>query len=173
MSAKVKVRKLKAPEDIRKKMIHIMLSEREMAELDEFREGTTRTEFIRQALKDKYDRIENPQLFMGNGASSNNDQISEFLSEIKTTNVETKKMLKKLVSLNEIKTILKSVQAMANKPEIEKNEKIIVELLREKKKLKPLKIIELTGLRNNEVYDVISNDLMFSINMNGEVILNE
>ena len=173
MNENNKGRKLKDPKDLRKKMIHIMLSENELAQLDKYKENTTRTEFIRQALKDKYDRIENPQLFMGNQGSSNMEEISEFLSEIKTTNAETKKMLKQLKSLNEIKSILKTVQTMANRPEIEKNEKLIIGLLKKHGHLKPLKIIELTKLRNSDVYDVISNELIFSINMNGEVILND
>ncbi|GAI59405.1 unnamed protein product [marine sediment metagenome] len=60
---------------------------------------------------------------------------------------------------------------MAKQPEMEKNEKIIIELLTEHKKLKPLKIMDLSGLSSHKVYDVISNDNVFSININGEVVL--
>ena len=60
---------------------------------------------------------------------------------------------------------------MVKEPEIEKNEKLIIELLKEHKKLKPLKIMELSGLSSHKVYDVISNDNVFSINMKGEVVL--
>ena len=60
---------------------------------------------------------------------------------------------------------------MAKQPETEKNEKLIIALLKEHKKLKPLKIMELSGLSSHKIYDVISNDNIFSINMNGEVVL--
>ena len=54
---------------------------------------------------------------------------------------------------------------------MEKNEKFVIDLLTEHKKLKPLKIMKLSGLSSNKIYDVISNDNIFSINMNGEVVL--
>lgn len=60
---------------------------------------------------------------------------------------------------------------MAKQPELEENEKVIIDLLTKHKKLKPLKIMELSGLSSHKVYDVISNDNVFSINMNGEVVL--
>ncbi len=60
---------------------------------------------------------------------------------------------------------------MAKQPELEENEKIIIDLLTKHKKLKPLKIMKLSGLSSHKVYDVISNDNVFSINMNGEVVL--
>ena len=60
---------------------------------------------------------------------------------------------------------------MSKHPEIEKNEKLVIELLTEHKKLKPLKIMKLSGLSSHKIYDVISNDNVFSININGEVVL--
>ena len=60
---------------------------------------------------------------------------------------------------------------MVKEPEIEKNEKLIIKLLKVHKKLKPLKIMKLSGLSSHKIYDVISNDNIFSINMNGEVVL--
>lgn len=79
--------------------------------------------------------------------------------------------MKRLEIINEIQNNFKVLKNMAKQPELEENEKIIIDLLTKRKKLKPLKIMELSGLSSHKVYDVISNDNVFSINMNGEVVL--
>ncbi len=162
--------------DIRKKTIHIAFSENEVSQIDKYCKHdkikvTSRTEFIRQAIFDKIRRIENPEAYNQINKKFDIDQISEFLKEIKTSNDQQKEILKRLEIVDQIQNNFKVLKNMANQPEIEKNEKLIIALLIEHKKLKPLKIMKESRLSSNKVYDVISNDNVFSINMNGEVVL--
>ena len=162
--------------DIRNKTIHIAFSENEVSQIDKYCKHdkiklTSRTEFIRQAIFDKIRRIENPEVNNHISKKFDVDQISEFLKEIKSSNEQQKAILKRLIIVDQIQSNFKVLKNMAKQPEIEKNEKQIIELLTKHKKLKPLKIMDLSGLSSHKIYDVISNDNVFSINMNGEVVL--
>jgi len=162
--------------DVRNKTVHIAFSENELSQIDKYCKYedlklTTRTEFIRQSIFDKIRRIENPELYNPVTKGLDSDQISEFLKEIKITNKQQKDILKRLEIVNEIQNNFKVLKNMAKEPEMELNEKTIIGLLTEHKKLKPLKIIKLSGLSSHKIYDVISNENVFSINMNGEVVL--
>ncbi|MBA7700214.1 hypothetical protein ES703_108923 [subsurface metagenome] len=162
--------------DIRNKTIHIAFSENEISQIDKYCKHdkiklTSRTEFIRQAIFDKIRRIENPEVYNHTNKKFDVDQISEFLKEIKASNEQQQEILRRLIIVDQIQTNFKVLKNMAKQPEMEKNEKIIIELLTKHKKLKPLKIMDLSGLSSHKVYDVISNDNVFSINMNGEVVL--
>ena len=162
--------------DIRNKTIHVAFSENEISQIDNYCKHdkiklTSRTEFIRQAIFDKIRRIEEPELYNSISKKFDVDQISEILKEIKSSNDQQKEILKRLIIVDQIQSNFKVLKDMAKQPELEANEKIVIDLLIEHKKLKPLKIMKLSGLSSNKIYDVISNENVFSINMNGEVIL--
>lgn len=168
--------KIMDQKDVRNKTIHIAFSENEITQIDKYCKLndiklTTRTAFIREAIFDNIRRIKNPKDYSPIGQKFDGEQISEFLKEIKTSNKQQKEILNRLVIVDQIQTNFKVLKNMAKEPEIEKNEKLIVVLLTEHKKLKPLKIMKLSGLSSHKIYDVISNDNIFSINMNGEVVL--
>jgi len=162
--------------DIRSKTIHIAFSENEVSQIDKYCKHdkiklTSRTEFIRQAIFDKIRRIENPEVNNHISKKFDVEQISEFLKEIKSSNDQQKEILKRLIIVDQIQSNFKVLKDMAKQPEMEKNEKLVIDLLTEHKKLKPLKIMKLSGLSSHKTYDVISNENVFSINMNGEVVL--
>ena len=162
--------------DVRNKTIHIAFSENEITQIDKYCnlddvKLTTRTAFIREAIFDKIRRIKNPKDYNQITKQFDGEQISEFLKEIKTSNKQQKEILNRLVIVDQIQTNFKMLKNIAKEPEIEKNEKRIIALLTKHKKLKPLKIMELSELSSHKIYDVISNDNVFSINMNGEVVL--
>ena len=162
----------KDPKDIRNKLIHLAFSENEITKIDKYVDDgnyPTRTEFIRQAIFDKFDRTENPDLFMTK--TSNNGNLSEFLEEVRANTEQQKEILKTLPILNKIQQTLGILKTLTKQPEIEKNKKIVIDLLKKHKHLKPLKIMELSKLASHEVYDVISDDSLFIININGEVEL--
>ena len=151
-------------------------SENEVSQIDKYCKQdkiklTSRTEFIRQAIFDKIRRIENPESYNHISKKFDVDQISEFLKEIKSSNEQQKEILKRLIIVDKIQFNFKVLKEMAKQPELEENENLLINLLTEHKKLKPLKIVKLSGLSSHKIYDVISNDNIFSINMNGEVVL--
>jgi len=162
--------------DIRNKTIHMAFSENQVSQIDKYCKQdkiklTSRTEFIRQAIFDKIRRIENPESYNHISKKFDVDQISEFLKEIKSSNEQQKEILKRLIVVDKIQSNFKVLKEMAKQPELEENENLLINLLTEHKKLKPLKIVKLSGLSSHKIYDVISNDNIFSINMNGEVVL--
>ena len=159
------------PENKRDKLIHLAFSSNELEDIDKHvkQANTSRTEFIRQAIQDKIMKINNPELF--NVVNSNTSDFSEFLREIKTSNKQQKIILEKLSIVKQIQDNFSLLKSMSKQPEIDLNEKIIIKLIREHGPLKPLEIMDLGDLRSHKVYDVISNDQVFSININGKVIL--
>lgn len=170
--AKKNKKTFKDPKDIRDKLIHLAFSDNEIDKIDKYVEEAnypTRTEFIRQAISDKINRITNPELYMTK--TTNNGKISDFLEEVRVNNEQQKAILKKLRTLNEIQETLGVLKTLTKQPEIEKNKKMVIELLKKHKCLKPLKIMELTKLIPHDVYDVISDDNLFIINIKGEVEL--
>ena len=160
------------PENKRDKLIHLAFSQNELEDIDKHvkQANTSRTEFIRQCIQDKIMKIENPELF-STASNVNTSDFSEFLKEIKTSNQQQKIILEKLSIVKQIQDNFSLLKSMSKQPEIDLNEKIIIKLIREHGPLKPLEIMDLGDLRSHKVYDVISNDQVFSININGKVIL--
>lgn len=160
------------PQDKRTKLIHLAFSPNELKEIDVNvkKANTSRTEFIRQAIQDKIMKIENPALF-NSALNIDNSNFDEFLKEIKTSNKQQKIILEKLSIVKQIQDNFTLLKTIAKEPEILQNEKVIIDLIREKGPLKPLEIMDLANLCSLEVYDVISNENVFSINLNGKVEL--
>ncbi len=156
----------------RDKIVHIAFTENEIKEIDKYRKefNTTRSNFIRNAITEKIRSIKNPNIY--NGIGSINKEILEKLLR----NQEKQENYSKIIS-KKVETLDKILVNLALLKEERKNlvkeEQIIIKLLKDHEKLKPLKLIELSELPSNVVYDVISNDKMFSITMNGEIKLND
>jgi len=163
----------KDPEEIRRKIVHIAFTESEKKELKDFAKDSNMTisEFVRQAIFDKIAKIENHELFTPSGMLSQNDQFNEILDEIKTSNKQQKTMLEQLKILHSIEKRLEILRKIADTPNRKKNEQIIVKLLTEHGKLKPIKILELSNLKKEEMWETITNGNLFQITMNGDVEL--
>jgi len=161
------------PEDKRTKLIHLAFSPNEIQEIDKHvkQANTSRTEFIRQAIQDKIMKIKNPEMFDKTTSNFNPSEFDEYVRNIKLTVKQQNEILEKLAIVNQIQDNFTLLKSMAKQPEIAKNEKIIIDLIKEHGPLKPLKIMDLADLRSHKVYDVISNENVFSININGKVIL--
>ena len=168
MIIKMPQKEYKNPQDLRNKSVHLAFSENEIADLDKYREKTTRTQFIRQALNDKYIRIEHPEMFGGGSSSSNNENVLELLNKINISNDDIKKFLKTTL-VKEINKTLKVLKTMVNEPIVEKNKEIVINILKEHGKLRVPKLMELSNLRNHEFYDVISDDSLFSLSPKNEI----
>jgi len=154
----------------RDRMVHIAFTENELKEIDEYRRefNTTRSSFIRNAITEKIRIIKNPNIHIGIGS------INQELLEKLFINQEKQEKYHKIISkkVEILDKILVNLSLLREeRKNLVKEEQIIIKLLRDHEKLKPLKIIELTKLPINIIYDVISNDKLFGITMNGEVKL--
>ena len=156
----------------RDKIVHIAFTENELKEIDKYRKefNTTRSNFIRNAITEKIRRIKNPNIYNGIG-SINKEVLEKLLKNQEKQENYSKIISKKLEILGQIQTNLSLLRE--ERKNLVKEEQIIIKLLKDHEKLKPLKIIELSKLPSNIVYDVISNDKIFSITMNGELKLND
>ena len=158
----------------RDKFVHIAFTENELKEIDKYRKefNTTRSNFIRNAIIEKIRRIKNPNIYNEIGLGSINQKLLEKLLRNQERQEKYSKIISKKVEvLDKILTNLALLRE--ERKNLVKEEQIIINLLKDHKKLKPLKLIELSKLPSNIVYDVISNDKLFSITMNGELKLND
>ena len=154
----------------RNKIVHIAFTENELKEIDKYRKefNTTRSNFIRNAITEKIRRIKNPNIYNGIG-SINKEVLDKLLRNQEKQENYSKIISKKLEILGQIRTNLSLLRE--ERKNLVKEEQIIIKLLKDHEKLKPLKIIELSKLPSNIIYDVISNDKLFGMTMNGEVKL--
>lgn len=156
----------------RDKMVHIAFTENELKEIDKYRKefNTTRSNFIRNAITEKIRSIKNPNIY--NGIGSINKEILEKLLRNQEKQENYSKIISKKVEILD-KILVNLALLKEERKNLIKEEQIIIKLLKDHEKLKPLKLIELSELPSNIVYDVISNDKLFSITMNGEIKLND
>ena len=156
----------------RDKTVHIAFTENELEEIDKYRKefNTTRSNFIRNAITEKIRSIKNPNIY--NGIGSINQELLEKLLRNQEKQENYSKIISKKVEILD-KILANLTLLREERKNLVKEEQIIIKLLKDHKKLKPLKIIELSKLPSNIVYDVISNDKIFSITMNGELKLND
>ncbi len=162
----------KAPKDVKTKLFHISFSENELEEIEEYMKVSsfsTKTAFIREAVKEKINRKKFPELFMTK--TVNNGKIEVFLEEIRGLTATQKQIVDQLTDFNELKSSLSTLRSFVNKTETHNNEQIIVDLLEKHKQLKPGKIMEKTGLSLEVVMECISNAKLFTVNIKGDVEL--
>lgn len=158
----------------RDKVVHIAFSENELNNIDKYCKdsNSTRSNFIRNSIYEKIRRIDNPNIFNGIGLGPINQELLEKL----INNQEKQEKLNKIIEekLNVIDQIYENLSILEKEKEngeLARNEQIVIEILKEHKHLKPLKLMKLSGLPSYRIYDVISNSKLFKINVNGEVEL--
>jgi len=159
----------------RPNLIHVGFTKEEKEDIIKYSGETNMkiTEFIREAIFDKIRKIKNPELFTTQKGYESND-IKQVLSMVTENKEDVKKALEQLDSLIKIKGTLNGLSTMVHKPDLMEKELAIVELLKVHTSLKIQKIIELTGYSKENIYDIISNDKVFSIDIkSGGIKLHE
>lgn len=161
--------------EIRDKMVHIAFTKSEKEEIKKYAENMTSSEFIRQAIRDKIMRIENPELFQERISSDlDNKQLTKLLEMTNESSEKINLILEKFDTIVQIENTLKVLGSMVERPVIEQKQKVIIELLKTHDSLKPKKLMELSGFSKEEIYDIISNSNIFSIDIKtGGVKLND
>lgn len=161
----------------RDKTVHIAFSKSELTNIDKYRKesNSTRSNFIRNAIYEKIRRIDNPNIFNNIGLGPINQELLEKLINNQEKQEKLNKIIEqKLKVIDQIYANLSLLEKSKENGELARNEQIVIELLKEHKHLKPMKLMKLSGLPSYRIYDVISNAKLFKINVNGEVeLINE
>ncbi len=158
----------------RDKVVHIAFSESELKNIDNYRKksNSTRSNFIRNSIYGKIRRIDNPNIFNNIGLGPINKELLEKLINNQEKQEKLNKIIEeKLKVIDQIYENLSILEKEKENGELATNEQIVIELLKEHKHLKPMKLMKLSRLPSYRIYDVISNSKLFKINVSGEVEL--
>jgi len=158
--------------EVKKNFLHIAFSENELNDIKKYSKdiGITRSEFLREAIRDKVMRIEHPEAFN----SKSTIDIKSILEKISDNKENNKIILEKLDVITKMQYNLKILNSIVNTPIIAEKEQKIIELLKKRKVLKPREISDLLTYSIEDVYRVISNEKKFSVDIISERIkLNE
>ncbi len=158
---------------VRNKIVHIAFTEGEKDIIKEYADNSdmTASEFIRQAIRDKIRRIDNPEQI------SNQPVItSEILLKIsKNTDKLLELQQEKEREKEIIKNLLQTSDALQNEyhrlmekglmSELTEETNTIQNLLRGHKSLSPNQIIDMTNIEKDKVLFVITNLKLFKLNV--------
>ena len=126
----------------------------------------TISDFAREAVKDKLRRIKNPEVFETRTLSEIDEKkLKQILENVTSNKEKIDLVLEKLDIITKIQDSLKILKELVNRPELKEKEDIIIEIIKEKGELRPKEISEYTGLKINEIYDILSNDDIFELNL--------
>lgn len=162
----------KEENEIKKCFVHIAFSENELNEIKRYSKdiGITRSEFLREAVKDKIMRIETPENFN----NQKSIDIKPILQLISNNTQKIDLIVEKIDVITKIQDNLKLLNSIVNSPILIEKEQKIIELLKKHIELKPKEISRLLKLSIEDVYSVISNEKVFSVNIKtGGIVLNE
>ena len=159
-----------------KKEIHrviINFSKEEVSEIDNINTFTTRTAFIRNAIRFYIDSLNNPD---------RNQQLSfqdsEFKMRMEEDRIKQEKnnklILKRLEVIHDIQVQLKANEKVIETPIFQDQRKQVIKLLKTNSKgVKPLKIAERLNIPIERIMEIIKDLEIFTISLNGGIILNE
>lgn len=163
--------------EIRDKLKAVAFTSSEVEEIKEYAKAgnMTQSEFIRQAVFDKITGIKNPEVnkkpIYNQIDSINPDIIDKIIRNTNETNKKLNLMLEQKDILNKMNDTLLDIQKYSLKKDLSKEMQLIVELLKKNKSLKPIQIMEKTGLDEKTVFQVIDNMDIFKLTSNGRYSL--
>lgn len=133
---------------------------------------TTVSDFVRDAIKDKIRRIEHPEIYNESKLKIDNDSIKKILE----MSGVTEKIDELLENFGYIKKIEHNLQMLFNLEErenLKEKEEKVIKILQEHKVLFPKKIMELTDIKRNELYQIIADSNIFSITEKGVKLIDD
>ena len=134
---------------------------------------TTISDFVRDAIKDKIRRIEHPEIFNESRLEIDNGTLKRLLemSGIASEKIDT--LLGKFEKIEKIERNLQLLFNLENREVLKEKEEEVIKLLQEHTVLFPKKIMELTHIDRNELYQIISDLDKFSIIDKGVKLAND
>lgn len=161
----LKMNDKKDQKDIRS-VFHVSISESEKEQVRKIAKESNMSisEFIRQSVFDKISRIENPELDKSN--SQNDSLILEYLRKHDKRLLAMEKILRQRVSNGKvIKSSLEEIKARVNHAKLDFEKEQVIQALKKYGKLRPKEINEHTGIEVHSIYEIISDDSIFSLDI--------
>ena len=156
----------------KRSVFHVSISESEKLRVKEIADQSNMSisEFIRQAINDKINRIDNPEI--DNAISRDDSMILDYLRKHDKKLTEMEKLLRQRMSNGKvIKNSLEEIKARVNHKKLEILKRRIVSTLEEHGSLRPKEIKEFTDIEVHDIYEVISDDSTFGFDNNMRVML--
>lgn len=165
---------MKEKQDIRA-VFHLSITpkEKETIKLCSKASNMSMSEFMRQAIFDKITRIDNPEI---SSTSSNDDsKILAYMKKNDSRLAKMEKLLRERLSNGKvIKSSLEQIKSRVDSARLSFERDLVIKKLKSEGALSPKEISELTQISQNDVYEIISDDSIFTIDIiTGKVILNE
>lgn len=132
------------------------LKEKIQGVIDKENHYKTMSSFIRDAVKEKINRIENPEAF--NESKGTNKKI-DLLSE------KIDIMRQKIEEISTLKEGLEALQEEVKRPKIKEKEEKVVNILKEKGELSIHQLVKDSNLKEDVILEVLSNDSLFQFNI--------
>jgi len=147
----------------RTERVYIGFTKREKANIEKYREEynfPTISEFIRQAVREKIQRLENPQLYQNISSAGYEELLNTMRQEQKLLVEQQKTIARKLDAIKNVSNGFEALNPILDgilEDNADLKKKRIEKLLKGyKKALKPNKISELTGFDIDTVINIIS-----------------
>jgi len=154
--------------DKKYKYLHIAFVPEELEELDTFINAQvpkiTRSEFIREAVRDKIRKINNPEIFLERHGNFSEALLKKMTEDLAKSNKRQELILERMKKFESIEKTLELIQERAN-VSLTAETQTILNLFQSHKSLKPAQIIDKTGYDQNTVMIILANKELFKLNI--------
>ncbi len=158
------------------KFIQFSVSDELKEDIDKYTKKSTFTtvsDFIRNAVEEKIRSLKNPEQSQSKTNQITPIILEKYLKNSQNFNLLEEKLLDKMKIFDDMKADLELLKKFSFKQGLVKETETIINLLKAHKSLSQKQIIEKTDLDKDTVFQVLSNDNRFKLNMNGRFELNE
>ena len=155
--------KIKDKDEIRA-VFHLSITPKEKLRIKEIAQTSnmSMSEFMRQAIFDKITRIENPDI---KSTSTKDDTlILEYLKKHDSRLSKMENILRERVSNGKvIKSSLEEIKSRVNHARLDFEREVVIKALKRNVSLRPKELSEQTNIDKNDIYEIISDDSIFMI----------
>ncbi|MBY9008196.1 MAG: hypothetical protein KGD63_15760 [Candidatus Lokiarchaeota archaeon] len=155
----------KGNNDKRDQLVHIVFTKKEKDLIKKLADSSFSniSEFIRQSVFERINRIKNPEEFypVNSSTSINSDVINKILENTNQIYKKQDLLIENTRILDKMSDILAKIQKYSKPEELEKKTLIILALFEKHNSLSQKEIIEETGFDESIIFQVISNNKLF------------
>jgi len=156
------------------KFIQFTVSEGLRKDIEVFTEKSTFTtisDFVRNAVEEKIRKLKNPEQLQSKILEVNPAIMEQYLKNSQKYNSLEEKILERMKIFDEMKADLDLIKKYSLKQGLTSETTKIMNLLKAHKSLTIKQIIDKTNFDKDLIFQIVSNDKKFKLNMNGRIQL--
>jgi len=156
------------------KFIQFTVSEGLRKDIEVFTEKSTFTtisDFVRNAVEEKIRKLKNPEQLQSKILEVNPAIVEQYLKNSQKYNSLEEKILERMKIFDEMKADLDLIKKYSLKQGLTSETTKIMNLLKAHKSLTIKQIIDKTNFDKDLIFQIVSNDKKFKLNMNGRIQL--